>query len=59
MTRRRQSESSFGEPLCDGKAAADAERLGGDLQAGRGLLALVFVAIHFVDDVAHQLERQR
>ncbi len=38
--------------------AADAESFGGDLQARRGLLPFVFVAIHFVDDVAHQFDGQ-
>ena len=42
----------------DWEATADAERLGSDFQARCGLLALVFVAVDFVDDVADQLERK-
>ena len=43
--------------LRDGEAAADAECLGGDLQARRGLLPFVLVAVHFVHDVHHGFER--
>src|SRR5712692_8977963 len=44
------------ELLCDGKGAADAEGLGGDLQTRRGLLALIFIAVHAQRHLAHQLE---
>src|SRR5712691_1379614 len=44
------------ELLCDGKGAADAEGLGGDLQARRGLLALIFIAVHAQRHLAYQLE---
>jgi hypothetical protein len=37
--------------LHDRDAAADAEGEGGDLQAGGGLLALVFVEVDLADDV--------
>ena len=39
--------------MCDGKAAPHAERFGGDSQPGRSLLPFVFVAVDFVDDIAH------
>src|ERR1017187_1222334 len=45
-------------PLGDGEAAPDAECLGGNLQAGRGLLPFVLVAVHLVHDVHHGFERQ-
>src|SRR6266851_5960534 len=44
------------ELLCDGKGAADAEGLGGDLQARRGLLALILIAVHAQRHLAYQLE---
>src|ERR1700732_3139714 len=49
---------SFGKPLSDRKAPAYAERFGCDLQARSRLLALVFVAIHFIDNIAHPSDRQ-
>ena len=44
------------EALGDGKWAAEAEGARGDFEAGRGLLALVFVAIDEQGDVSNQLQ---
>src|SRR5712692_6127939 len=44
------------ELLCNGKGTADAEGLGGDLQARGGLLALILIAVHAQRHLAYQLE---
>src|SRR5229473_1425938 len=46
------------ELLCDGKGAAHAEGLGGNLQARRRLLALIFIAVHAERHLAYQLEAE-
>src|SRR6476620_2925432 len=48
---RSREKPSFRKPLCDWKPAADPESLGGDFQAWRGLLPLIFIAIDLVDDI--------
>jgi hypothetical protein len=55
---KRTRVISFRKPLGDRKTPADAERLGGYLQARGGLLALVLIAVHLVDNVPHQSYRQ-
>src|ERR1700687_1232244 len=56
--RRRPPTSSASissrKPLSDGEAPPDAERFRGDLQPGGRLLPLVFVAVHFINDVLDQ-----
>ena len=47
---------SWDEALGDGKWAAKAEGARGDLEAGGGLFALVFVAIDEGDDVTNEFE---
>src|SRR4051794_10173405 len=43
--------------MSDRESAAYSERFRSNLQAGSGLLALVFVAIHFPDNVSYQILR--
>src|SRR5581483_7464351 len=52
---RRIEQFSFRKPLCDWKAAPNAKGLRSDLEPGRGLLQLIFVAVDLVDNVADEL----
>src|SRR5580704_4952666 len=45
---------SFGEPLGYGETAPNTKCFRGDFQPGRSLLALIFVAIHLIYNIAHQ-----
>src|SRR5437773_2104800 len=55
LSSRNAGWPSFHVPLGDGDAAADAEGFRRNSQAGRGLLALVFVEVDLANDLAHQL----